>query len=107
MSIVNLESIFPVKSEKLKDIAAEENYKKIVEFFEENLNKIDYKLNFYVDGLISLFEEAFSFVPASTLGNLTMYLYMIIPGLLQHLPHRCLNFMKTIRDCLNMMKKLF
>ncbi|ADR19521.1 type III-A CRISPR-associated protein Cas10/Csm1 [Calditerrivibrio nitroreducens] len=69
LSIVNLESIFPVKSEKLKDISAEENYKKIVEFFEENLNKIDYKLNFYVDGLISLFEEAFSFVPASTLGE--------------------------------------
>lgn len=70
LDIVNYNSIFPVKLSERKDIDAEKDYKKIIDYFESNFQKLDNtSLKNFIDGLISLYEDSFSFVPASTMGE--------------------------------------
>lgn len=75
---VNIDSIFPeevlASSDSTKigknDDNAEDSYKAIIKHFEGGFKKLDQtSIKNFIDGLISISEESFSFVPASTLGE--------------------------------------
>lgn len=61
-------SIFPVPKEEVTNINAEDNYRKLIEKFEKDYKKISnsYSIKNYINGLQSIFEKHFSFVPSST-----------------------------------------
>lgn len=74
---VNIKSIFPedLMTRDNTNIGergntAEESYKAIVKHFESGFKKLDQRsIKNFIDGLISISEESFSFVPASTMGE--------------------------------------